>query len=87
MVSRMFRHDAFALMVPATNAFHVRVEIDQAAGQLFTTLLEVCPAHEEVGSPSPMASAHTSAGVQDFNKAIICSTSPSSLWGGGLGMS
>ena len=59
----MFRHVASALMVPATNAFlerallHVRVQIDQTAGQLFTTLLEVCPAHEEVASP--MASAHT----------------------------
>ena len=72
MDSRMFRHVAFAFMVPATNGcldralLHVRVQIDQLPDQFFATFLEVCLAHEELAS---LRGLHTlvHSGVHDFN--------------------
>ena len=56
MVSRMFGHVPFALAAPASNGclehalLHVRVQLDQTAGQLLAILLEVFLAHEELAS-------------------------------------
>ena len=56
MVIPMFRHIAFALMVPTTNGcleralLRVEVQLYQTASQVLERLLEVGPAHEELAS-------------------------------------